>query len=293
MSHCSISPRFWELRGCTTPKKKRVSTTGRHWRLVRPIDEAMPAEPWDESEPFDENVPELDKTPEAGGRFSSLPTELARAKSYVAWTKSLKGYLYRERTLRVWNCPVLKEWSKPLESEREFRLRLVQASREERDQGVETLRAKYAPKLEAIQGQIRRAQEKLDREQAQASRTNWDATIAVGSSVLGAILGRKTISKTNVGRASTAAKAATRAAQQRGDVSQAASSLDGLRKKHDDLFAEFQQKIEAMAAALRPEALALEALPIRPRKTDITVEKVVLAWMPYQVAGEGRVETVY
>ena len=31
-SHCSISRRFWELRGCTTPKKKQVSTTGRHSR---------------------------------------------------------------------------------------------------------------------------------------------------------------------------------------------------------------------------------------------------------------------
>ena len=95
---------------------------------------------------------------------------------------------------------------------------MVQASREERDQGVEALRAKYAPKLEAIQEQMRRAREKLEREQAQASQTSWDATIALGNSVLGAILGRKAISKTTVGRATTAAKAATRAAQQRGDV---------------------------------------------------------------------------
>jgi Skp family chaperone for outer membrane proteins len=261
--------------------------------LVRRINEAMPTEPWDGSEPFENAVPELDKTPEAGGRFGSLPAELSRGKNYAAWTKSLKSYLYRERMLRVWSCPVLKEWSKPLESEREFRLRLVQASREERDQSLESLRAKYAPKLDVIQEKIRRAQEKLEREQAQASRTGWDATIAVGSSVLGAILGRKTISKTNVGRATTAAKAATRAAQQQGDVSQAFGALDSLRRKHDDLFAEFQEKIESMAAALRPEALALEALPIRPKKTDITVEKVVLAWMPYQVAGEGRVEAAY
>ena len=48
-----------------------------------------------------------------------------------------------------------------------------------------------------------------------------------------------------------------------------------------------------MAAALRPEALVLEAVPIRPRKTDITIEKVVLAWMPYQAGGEGRVDAVY
>ena len=156
-------------------------------------------------------------------RFGPLPAELARAKNYVAWTKALKSFLYRERTLRVWNCPALKAWSRPLEAEREFRLRLVQASREERDQGVEVLRAKYAPKLEAIQEQIRRARERLEREQAQSSRTSWDATIALGSSVLGAFLGRKTISKTNVGRATSAAKAASRAAQQRGDVGQAAA----------------------------------------------------------------------
>ena len=113
---------------------------------------------------------------------------------------------------------MLKAWSRPGESERDFRLRLVQASREERDEALEKLRAKYTPKLEAIQEQIRRAQEKVEREQSQASKTGWDATIAVGTSVLGAILGRKKISKTNVGRATSAAKAANRAAQQHSEV---------------------------------------------------------------------------
>jgi hypothetical protein len=261
--------------------------------LVRRIKEAMPVEPWDASEPFDDGVPELDKAPEAGARFDPLVAEMSRAKSYGAWSKSLKSFLYRERTLRVWNCPALKEWSRPLESEREFRLRLVQASREERDHGVEALRAKYSPKLEVIQEQIRRAREKLEREQSQASKTSWDATIALGNSVLGAILGRKAISKTTVGRATTAAKAATRAAQKGDDVSQAVSALDALRQKHDALQVKFQEEIESMAAALRPEALALEPLPIRPKKTDITVEKVVLAWLPYQMNVEGRTEAVY
>jgi hypothetical protein len=62
--------------------------------------------------------------------------------------------------MRLWSCPALKESSRPTESEREFRLRLVQASREERDQKVEALRAKYTPKLEAIQDQMRRANER-------------------------------------------------------------------------------------------------------------------------------------
>jgi hypothetical protein len=261
--------------------------------LLQQVDETMPAEPWDNSEPFDDSVPELDKTPEAGARFAPLPAELARAKSYPEWTKALKSFLYRERTLHVWNCPALKEWSRAVETEREFRLRLVQASREERDKKVEALRAKYAPKEAAIKEKLRLAYEKLEREQSQASRSASDAIISVGSSVLGALLGRKAISKTSITRAATAAKAASRAAQQRGDASQAAGSLETLRQKYDDLQAKFQKEIELLDSALRPEALVLEPSPLRPKKTDITVERVVLAWMPYQAGTEGRMEAVY
>jgi hypothetical protein len=261
--------------------------------LLRQVDETMPAEPWENSEPFDDCVPELDKAPEAGARFAPLPAELARAKSYPDWTKALKSFLYRERTLRVWNCPALKEWSRAGETEREFRLRLVQASREERDKSVEALRAKYAPKQAALQEQIRRAYEKLEKEQSRASRSTSDAIISVGSSVLGALLGRKAISKTSVTRAATAAKAATRAARERGDAGQAAGSLETLRQKYDDLEVKFQKEIEKLDAALRPEVLVLEPSPLRPKKTDITVERVVLAWMPCQVGADGRMEAVY
>src|SRR5262249_44012850 len=159
-------------------------------------------------------------------------------------------YLYRERTLDVWTCPSLKEIAGPSESEREFRLRLAQASRERRDQQVEALRAKYAPKLGAIQDQIRRAQERLQREQSQANRSTWDATVALGSSVLGALLGRKTISKANVTRATSAAKAAGRAMQQRGDASQAGESLDSLQRKYTELQARFQEEVDELEAAL-------------------------------------------
>ena len=125
-------------------------------------------------------------------RFASLPAELTRAKSYPEWTKAFKNYLYREHTLQVWSCPTLKEYSQAEEPERQFRIRLVQASREERDQKVEEMRAKYTPKLAAIQEKIRVAHERLEREQAQASRSTWDATIAMGSSVLGGADGPQT-----------------------------------------------------------------------------------------------------
>jgi hypothetical protein len=267
-----------------------------HWEtlaLLHRIDDAMPAEPWAQSEPFDDGVPELDKAPEAGARFASLPPELARGKCYLEWTKALKNYLYRERTLEIWTCPEVKDTSRPSESEREFRLRLAQASRERRDQEVEALRGKYAPKMEALQGQIWRARERLEREQSQANRSTWDATVALGSSVLGALLGRKAISTTNVTRAASAAKAAGRAVQQHGDVSQAEGSIEVLQRRYADLEAKFQKEVDDLDAALRPEALVLKPLPLRPKKADITVEQVVLAWTPWKIGAEGQPEAAY
>ena len=267
-----------------------------HWEtlaLLQPINDAMPAEVWAESETYDDGVPELDKAPEAAARFAAMPSELARAKSYAEWTKALKNYLYRERTMDLWSYPEFKEVSRPLESEREFRLRLAQASRERRDEDVDKLRAKYVPKQAALEDQIRRARERLEREQAQANRSTWDATIAMGSSVLGALLGRKTLTQTNVTKAASAAKAAGRAAQQHGEVGQAGESLEVLRRKYAELEAKFQAEAAELDSPLRPEAADLRPLPIRPKKADITVEQVVLAWTPWKIETSGKLVAAY
>ena len=74
-------------------------------------------------------------------------------------------------------CPKVKEASRPLELEREFRLRLAQASRERRDQQVEALRARYAPKMDALREQIGRegAQQAEIHEVGKSRRQNGQA----------------------------------------------------------------------------------------------------------------------
>jgi hypothetical protein len=111
--------------------------------------------------------------------------------------------------------------------------------------------------------------------------------------VLGALLGRKTISQTNVARAASAARAASRAVQQRGEVGPAGESLDALQRRYTKLETEFQGEVDQLEAALRPEAVELKPLALRPKKADITVEQVVLAWTPWKVEAEGRLEAVY
>ncbi len=72
--------------------------------------------------------------------------------------------------------------------------------------------------------------------------------------------------------------------QQSGDLGTAQAELDRALENFTDLELDFQSEVEKLDARLLPNALALEAIELTPRKADITVEKVVLAWTPWTVA---------
>ena len=267
-----------------------------HWEtlgLLRPIGEEMPADIWKDVKVYADSIPELDKMPEPAATFAALPGDLSRARCYAEWTKDLKNCLYRDWKLTIWSCPELKAYSRPRETQRDFRLRLSQGSREQRDRAIAELRAKYAPKRDRLQEKVREARERLDREQAQASTSTWDAAVSIGGSALDFMLGRKTFSKTNVGRATSAAKAANRAVKQRSDVGKAGADLDAALEKFTNLEIEIQEEIENIKANGSPELLKVEPIALAPRKADITIEQVVLAWTPWKAVAGAAPEAAY
>lgn len=85
----------------------------------------------------------------------------------------------------------LKTLSKQNESERDFRIRLQEASREERDKLVERLRQKYAPKIAALGERIRRVEQAVAREEEQAKQQKLQTAISFGTTLLGTFLGKK------------------------------------------------------------------------------------------------------
>jgi hypothetical protein len=246
--------------------------------FLRPIEDSIPDELWAGVQPSDE-APELVKEPEAQAAFASLPPELARAKSYAEWATSLKNYLYREQTLTVWKCAALKATSKPGESEGDFRGRIAHDSHEKRDADNDKLRAAFAPKIAALEERRRKAQQRVDKEKAQAGQSYLSAGVAVVSSLLQVFGSRKLASAQNISKASSAARAAGRAMQQHGDIGHATESVEAIDQQLADLDAELKQQIDALESTYKADSLALEAVPIRPKKTDISVESVSLAWI--------------
>jgi hypothetical protein len=236
---------------------------------------------WDGATVEKGDAPELEKMPAAEPcSFAPFPGELARPKKFAALTNSLKDYLYRTAALRLWKSREASQISQPGETEQEFRLRLSHETRELRDRNVEKLREKYAPKLAALQERIRKAQQKVEKEQAQASQQKFQAYVSIGSSVLAALTGRKLASAANVGRAAGAVRAAGRVGREAQDVVQAAENVEQLQARYAELEAKCKVEADALRGSISPDKLQLEEIVIKPRKADIGVNRVALVWVP-------------
>jgi hypothetical protein len=230
---------------------------------------------------------DLERQPADSAAFASLPSEATRARSYDVWKKSFADWLYRTRTLEVLSCPPLKLTSQADESERDFRARMQQAARELRDAFSDKLRQKYATKVNAINERIRRAEQAVEREKAQAQNSTVGAMLSVGSSIFGAFLGRKRLTSTNIGRAATAARSAGRAYEQRQDVSRAEENVSALQDELARVEQSFNDDVARHAAEVDGMLAEVQRVAVKPRKTDVGVRLLGLAWVPEWVEPDG------
>lgn len=249
--------------------------------------EAIPVD-WDHATDVSLRVSDLERMPAEAAQFAELPAAAGKAKSYESWNKDFAGWLYRNQKVELLKSPGQNEVSKPGESERDFRLRLQQAAHEQRDQSVERLRQKYAPKITTLQERIRRAEQAVEREAEQAKQSGIQTAISVGATLLGAFMGRKAVSATTVGRATTAARGAGRAIKEAKDVGRARETVEALQQQLADLEAQFRTETESLAAASDPLTESLETIALRPTKTNIAVKLVALVWTPHWQDSQGH-----
>jgi hypothetical protein len=166
------------------------------------------------------------------------------------------------------------------ETEGEFRARLQQHAREERDGATAKLRENYAAKLATLEERARRAEQAVTREKEQATGSKIDAAMSVGTAVLGALFGRKVVSVSSASRASTAMRKAGNVQRQSGDVQRATDTLEQRQAEIGALDAQLQADIAALDAGFDARTESLEEISVRPRAADITVQFCGIGWLP-------------
>lgn len=261
-------------------------------RRVLLCSEGVPKDGWQASETLDVDA-ELVKQPDAAFSFSPLPDELRGNAAVQALFKDFKDYLYRHHPMQLYKSPALSDFAPPGLSESDSRLHFRQASREQRDLETDKLRAKYLKKMDSIKSKIQTAETRLSRESAQYESAKVDSGVSIFSSILGAFLGRKVMSKTNVSKVTTAARSAGRAAEQRADMKKAEQQLKEYQLDMDDMNARLEAELQDLVNSFEVKNLELETILVPPRKGDLKISEPTIVWTPWQMTPDGAAVPLY
>ena len=135
---------------------------------------------------------------------------------------------------------------------------------------------KYGAKKATLDERIRRAQQAVDREAEQARGAQVQTAISLGSSILSAVLGRKSVSG-----ATSVLRGVGRSVDQQGDTGRAKDTVGALQAQQQELDQQFQADTQDLDRTFDPLTEPLETQAVRPKKADIDVRLVALAFAPH------------
>jgi hypothetical protein len=228
---------------------------------------------------------DLAQSPAEPAEYGELPAIALKAESYQYWSRDFANWLHQTQKIELWRSPSLKEYSRFNESASDFRIRLQQKAREERDEAAQKLRQKYAPKFSSLQEQMRRAQAAVEREKDQARQQQMQTAMSFGATLLSGFLGKK---MGGSGRARSTASGVSRSMKESRDIERAQNTVQAMQQRMRQLEADFKADTEALATRLDPMTEELESVFVRPAKTGITIQVLALGWLPLWQSPEGK-----
>jgi hypothetical protein len=277
------------LLGCAEihySKSKTIDLT-QQITLLAPFGDGPIDLDWADAKAVEIPVDDLESEPQPGAQFADVPAKAAKAKSYATWRKDFTSWVYQNQRVELFESANLDLVSNPGESERDFRVRLQQLAREQRDQAVEKLRQKYAPKFAQLEDRKRRAEQAVARESEQAKDQKLQTAISFGATLLSSFMGRKTVSMSTLGRATTAVRGVSRTMREANDVNRAEDNVAAITQQAADLEAQFKTETDALEQSFDPQSEQLENVSLKPTKANINVKLLTLVWAPYRNDAQG------
>jgi hypothetical protein len=255
----------------------RIGDSSSEVTLLAPLSDGAVTLTWDNAVDAGVTAGDLGSAPEGDAGYSDVPAAARTRRAYATWSRDLADWLYRTQEVTVYRSARFRQTSLPGESEGDFRNRLAVVAREERDAAVEKLRVKFAARHATLAERLRKAQQAVSREAEQARGAKVQTAISLGSSILGAFLGRRK----SVGGATSVLRGVGRSVDQAGDTARAKETVAALHAQDAELEREFQDSAREIARTFDPVTEQLETVAVRPKKADIDVRLVALAFAPH------------
>ena len=208
-----------------------------------------------------------------GALFAPAPEALLQSARQIAWQQEARTQLDDAIEVSVLRAGGIT--AAPFETEGDLRVRLEQDAREQRDEAVRRLREKFTTKTNSAAQKVTRAREAVSKQQAQARAAQMQTAISVGTSVLGALFGKRASGLGHISRAGTAARGATRAMQKASDVGTAAQKLEAAEAEAAALETELEEQIAQLAPPPPPR---LETVRLKLVPATLQIESSGILW---------------
>ncbi|MCX7670660.1 MAG: DUF87 domain-containing protein [Anaerolineae bacterium] len=248
--------------------------------LLLPLEEKSQVVSWRDAQPIQLDPRALADRPERDGFFAAdLPTVVTDARAFGRLATELADYLYQGQSYTLFYNPALKVYSRPGESERDFKIRCQQLAREQRDAAVDKLRARYQVQFDRLQDKLDRQQRELAESEGQLKGRIGEEVLSGLATVAGAlgVLGRRRSSLSGLTSVATRRRIT---AQAQANVAAAKAEIARLQAQVEQLKNDMEQDIKQVTDQWSAATESLQQIKVMPKKADINVEMVALAWAP-------------
>ncbi len=253
---------------------------------------------WRDAQPIDLKSRDLEDRAAPDAFFTGgLPQGYSTARALSSLEVDLVDHLYRSEAYVLAYNRTLKLYATAGESERDFQARCQQAAREARDKAVDVLRDKYQVKLNQLEGRLSNEEQELEEDKANYKSRMLEEGLSGLASVAG-FLGIGTRKSRSLSKLSSAATKRRMTSSAKVSIEESEAQITRLQADIAALKEEMEQEANALTEQWTKAIGDVEEIKVMPRKSDIDVQMVALAWTPsWEVAyedarGRARTETV-
>ena len=267
--------------------------------LMLPLDPNARSVDWRDAQPVELNERDLETQPPSNALFAGgIPASISAARGLSRMAADLTDHLYRNQAFTLLYNPPLKLYAKAGETERDFRARCQQVAREKRDELVDEIRKKYDVKLQRLADRKAKEEQELAEDKAQLTGRVGEEILSGLDSVAGlfGLFGsRKRKSVSSLSKAATKRRIT---AQAQANIDESKAEIARIEEDLATLQSDMEAEMSDATEEWTQTAEQVEEVKVAPRKSDIDVHLVTLAWTPnwevsYQDSrGLARTDTV-
>ena len=231
---------------------------------------------WEDKEDLEDS--NFSKNERSNSSYYNVPTFIQNAREFKSLQRDFTNLIYQNHKFTLHTISALKLTSKQNENLTDFKIRVQDRLNEAIDENIEKLQLKYEKSQDRLETKLEKLYVKLEREKDQASAKTTETLISIGSSILGAFFGKSILSKTNVGKAATGIKNASKILKEKKDVKFVEAEIEEISGDITNLQEKLEQEIEKINEEYNISNYEIEETFIKPRRKDIYNVKISLLW---------------